>query len=139
MPAPDTLGPQFSEFVNRVRQTGGATMNLRSGRLVDPGVGVYMVGGQTGKSGARIPTQKIPLNDFNEQYAQKVAQSLRSQKGGRGGNMGAWADEGNVEMDSSGITRRKTKALRNGQRRGEKEIWDNKNMRGIDTGGRAAQ
>lgn len=128
---------QFQQFVDRVRQTGGATMNLRSGRLIEPGAKVYMVGGQPGKTGTRIPTQKVPVNDFGVEQARQAAQSVREQRGGRGGNLGAWQDEGNIELDASGVTHRRGKAIRNGRRRHEKEIWDNEHMRGIDTGGRS--
>lgn len=136
MAASDHLGPQFQSFVDRVSQTGGATMNMRSGRLVAPGQKAYMVGGLPDKTGTRIPTTKIPVSEFSAQHVQEHVERLQTSKKGKGGNLGAWVDEGNVELDASGITTRKNKALRNGARRGEKEIWDNANMRGIDTGGR---
>lgn len=125
------------QFVNRVNKTGGATMDLRSGKLVQPGKRGYMVGGESDTSGNRIPTRTIPEAEFGEHHVHAAVQALQALTGGRGRvNLGAWKDNGNVELDASSRTRRQGEAVRKGRARGEKEIWDNKNMRGIDTGGR---
>ena len=135
MSAHDNLSAK--QFVDRVKATGGATMNIKSGRLVNPGAKTYMVGGEPDTSGQRISTRKIPADEFAEKHVEEAVAILRDKTGGRARvNLGAWQDEGNVEIDASATTRRRGEAVRKGRSRGEKAIWDNRHMREIDTGGR---
>jgi len=135
MSAADHL--RAEQFVNRVRATGGATMNLRTGKLVNPGTRAYMVGGEPDKSGVRIPTHAVPADEFAAKHVEEAAALLREATGNRARvHLGAWQDDGNVEIDASSVTRRRGEAIRKGRNRNEKAIWDNKHMREVDTGGR---
>lgn len=130
-------GQQFTQFVERVHQTGGATMSLQSGKLLNPGKRAYLVGGEPDSTGVRIPTQRVPVEDFQEKHVQEMTSELLRRTGGRGKvNLGAWSEDGHVEMDASSSAHRPGEAVRKGRNRGEKAIWDNKHMREIDTGGR---
>lgn len=122
------------QFVDRVKQTGGATMNARTGQLVNPGQKAYMIGGEPDKHGARIPTKYVPASEFNEGHVHDAVNALREVTGNRARvNLGAWQDDGNVELDASSTTRRPGEAIRKGRGRGEKAIWDNRKMREVNT------
>lgn len=125
------------QFVNHVNKTGGATMSVNSGKMVQPGKKGYMVGGEPDTEGNRIPTRSVPEAEFGEGHVYDAVKALHELTGGRPGvHLGAWKDNGNVELDASRMTKKPGEAIRKGRARGEKAIWDNKKMTEIDTGGR---
>jgi hypothetical protein len=106
--------------------------------MVNPGRKTYMVGSEPDTKGRPIPTAVVKSEDFSASHVNDAADTIRAATGNRARvNVGAWQDEGNVYIDASGTTKRPGEAIRKGRNRNEKEIWDNKRMRGIDTGGRA--
>lgn len=137
MSAADHLSPQFDQanaerFVSEVRATGGASMDVHSGRLVQPGQHGYMVGGESDISGHRIRTGYVPASELDAGRVQRGVQWLRENTTGRHMMLGAWTDSaGNVELDAS-RSMHKHHALREGRARGEKAIWDNHHMKQID-------
>jgi hypothetical protein len=125
------------QFVSRVKKTGGATANLATGKMVNPGKRAYMVGGERDTKGQPIPADIIPAQEFGPEHVENAARKVTEATGGRARvHLGAWQDEGKVYLDASSVTKRPGEAIRKGRSRGEFEIWDNKRMRGIDTGGR---
>ena len=124
------------QFVQRVRDTGGASMNIRSGKLLAPGKKAYVVGGEPDKSGAAIPPVSVDAGEFGESHVSAMLGNVRSATGNRARtNIGAWSDNGKVVLDASAVTKRPGEAIRKGKNRDQQSIWDNKHMREIDTGG----
>ena len=136
MSAQDALNTR--QFVNRVKATGGATANIRTGKLVNPGKKTYMVGSEPDTKGQPIPTVAVNSEDFNASHVTDAANTIKAATGNRARvNVGAWEDEGKVYLDASATVKRPGEAIRKGRNRKEKSVWDNRRMRGIDTGGRA--
>jgi hypothetical protein len=124
------------QFVNQVRKTGGASMDERSGKLMQPGQRGYMVGGEPDTEGNQIPPKKIPSDEFGPQHVTDALASLNQATGGRARtNLGAWEDEGNVVLDAASRVKRPGEAVRKGRNRNQIAVWDNKHMREINTGG----
>lgn len=121
------------QFVAHVQQHGGATMNLKTGQILSPGKKAYVVGGEKDTSGQRIPTKYVPAEHFNADTVSAHMDHLSANTKGKGASIGAWSDNGNVELDASRTVKRPGEAVRKGAARGEKAVWDNKNMSEIDT------
>lgn len=122
---------RHQNFVDQVNKTGGASMNVKSGKLVQPGSKGYMVGGTPG-----VPTKRVPAEEFGPQHVAEYEDSIKSHTKNWGQmHVGAWSDAGNVEMDASTKVGRKKEAVRKGRNRNEKAIWDLKGSKEIDTGG----
>lgn len=121
------------QFVAHVQQYGGGTMDLKTGNILTPGKKAYVVGGEKDKSGERIPTHYVPQEHFNADTVAKHMDTLSGAMKGKGASIGAWSDNGNVELDASRAVRRPKEAIRKGAARGEKAIWNNKKMSEIDT------
>jgi hypothetical protein len=132
------MSADHEKFVQQVQQTGGASMNLSTGKLLPPDARGYMVGGESDRSGQQIPAWSVPEHEFSTDHVGKFVDYMKSVVGssGRGLHVGAWKDEGNVEMDASRKIKRPGEAIRKGRARGEKAIYDIKGKRDIDTGGR---
>jgi hypothetical protein len=119
---------QFSELA---RETGGATMHLRSNQVVTPGAPGFMVGGEPDRSGARVPTA-YHQGELSPGDVLRHQQRLRSQTRAPEAAIGTWKDTDvsppTHEVDLSAIYQNRTKAERVGRRRGEKAIWHNAAM-----------
>jgi len=125
-----------AQFVSRVKSTGGATANLSTGKLVNPGTKGYMVGGERDTKGAQIPSTIVPSSEFGEQHVAEAANKIRGATGNRARtHLGAWEDSGKVYLDAASVTKRPGEAIRKGRARNEISIWDNKRMKEIKTGG----
>lgn len=126
----------YEKFVNQVQKTGGASMDLNSGKLLQPGKKGFMVGGEPDRHGAPIPAHAVPEDDFGEKHVSDFVNYMKNVSGSTFRvNVGAWKDNGEVVMDASKKAKRAKEAIRKGRNRDQKAIWDNKNMREIDTGG----
>lgn len=122
---------RHQHFVDQVKKTGGASMNVKSGKLVQPGSKGYMVGGTPG-----VPTKRVPAEEFGPQHVADYEDSIKSHTKNWGSmHVGAWGDSGNVELDASVKVPRAKEAIRKGRNRNEKAIWNNKKMTEVDTGG----
>jgi len=138
MSAQDNMNAQ--QFVDRVKATGGATANIRTGKLVSPGKKVYMVGSEPDTKGQPIPTTTVKAEDFSAGHALTATNNIRAATGNRARvNVGAWQDQGNVYIDASATVKRPGEAIRKGRNRNEAAIWDNRKMKSIDTGGVAGK
>jgi hypothetical protein len=134
MSATDHLNPQL--FAQQVSKTGGASMNLNSGRLVQPGQSGYMVGGESDRSGGAIPSWNVPESEFGPEHVSKFAAHVQDATGNaRGMHVGGWKSDGQVYLDASRKVKRPKQATRMGKSRNQISVWDNKHMREIPTGG----
>lgn len=126
-PLPPVLsGMQFAHATNT---DGGATQDLRTGRMLQPGTKGYIVGGEPDSHGQRIPTHyheglMSPLD------AIKHRSRLRQSTQALGASLGSWRDNGKVEIDASRVTSKK-QAVSLGKQRGEKAVWNNKRGREV--------
>lgn len=125
------------EFVRRVNQTGGASMGLHSGRLLQPGRSGYMVGGEADRHGNPIPSWNVPESDFGAEHVEKFVDYMKGVTGSsfRDVHVGAWKNEGEVVMDSSRKVKRAKQAIRMGKNRNQISVWNNRQMKEIPTGG----
>lgn len=124
---------QAQQFAAHVQKYGGATMNVRTGAILPPGKRAYVVGGEPDLSGQRIPTKYVPSSEFGHEAVLSHWQHLAANTRGKNVNLGAWSDNGNVELDASRSVKRPREAIRKGSSRGEKAVWDNGRMTEIDT------
>jgi hypothetical protein len=121
---------RHENFVNQVNKTGGASMNVKSGKLVQPGSKGFMVGG------SGVPTARVPEAEFGPEHVAAYEDQIQKHTKNWGSmHVGAWKDDGHVEMDASQKFGRRKEAVRKGKARNEKAIWDNKSMKEVDTGG----
>lgn len=139
------------QFATNTQRQGGATQNLRTGRLLkgnirvkdeigkhvevpntaDPG---YIVSGEPDTSGQRIPTRYIPRKEATPIVAIQERSRLQEATNSPEAALGWWRDKGKaapVESDASAVYRDRRRAKLIGRRRGEKAIWDNKRQREI--------
>lgn len=140
------------QFATNTQRQGGATQNLRTGRLlkgnkrtIDPDTGQhvevhgtadpgYIVSGEPDRSGSRIPTRYIPRKEATPLEALHERSRLQEQTNSPNASLGWWRDKGKaapVESDASAVYRDRRRATQIGRRRGEKAIWDNKGQREI--------
>lgn len=125
-----------SDFVRRVQESGGASMELGSGRLLQPGQRGYMVGGEADRHGGMIPSWNVPASEFGEEHVAKFVDYMRGTVGSTfRTNVGAWRDGDEVVMDASRKVPRAGEAIRKGRKRNQLAVWDNRRMREIGTGG----
>jgi hypothetical protein len=118
------------QFASQTAKTGGASMNLKSGRVISPGDPGHFVGGEPDSSGQRIPTAKH-AGDLSPMDVLSHRQRLQAKTSASHANMGAWKDDGKTEIDASGSYANKRTAMKVGKRREEKAIWDNQNSKEI--------
>jgi hypothetical protein len=116
------------QFVSQVQKTGGASMDVRSGKLLQPGQRGLMVGGVQG-----IPETRIPAEHFGEQHVKDAVTHIQNATKGSGIHIGAWSEGGDVVLDASEKIKRPGEAIRKAKNRGQDAVWDNKSMKEIDT------
>lgn len=139
------------QFATNTQRQGGATQNLRTGRLLKGNVRVkdpsgqhrevpgtadegYIVSGEPDRSGKRIPTRYIPRKEATPMEAISERSRLQRQTSSPEASLGWWRDQGKaapVESDASAVYHDRRRAEKIGRRRSEKAIWDNKNQREI--------
>jgi hypothetical protein len=119
------------QFATQTAKTGGATMNAKSGRLLEPGRPAYVVGGEPNDKGTRVPTEETPVSEFSPATVIQHWNRIRSQSMNQPfANVGSWVDtkagpNAPVEVDQSGTYADRASAKVIGKHRGEKAIWDN--------------
>lgn len=141
------------QFATNTQRQGGATQNLATGRLLkgnkrikDPATGQrvevpgtadsgYIVSGEPDRSGARIPTRKIPRKEATPMMALHERARLQETTDSPNASLGWWRDQNTkaqkVESDASAVYNDRRVAKQVGRRRGEKAIWSNHEQREI--------
>lgn len=126
----------YEKFIQQVQKTGGASMDLNSGKLLQPGKPGYMVGGEADRHGAPIPSWGVPESDFGDEHVSKFVDYMKQASGSTfRTHVGAWKDNGEVVMDASKKVKRAKEAIRKGKNRDQKAIWNNGKMTEVSTGG----
>lgn len=125
-------------FEHLTKATGGSTMNLKTGELIDtsnPAKDTYVVGGEPDVKGNRIPTKLLSNPNTSPMFLKQVLQQRRAlvkKTGDRpGASMGSWLPAGakQVDLDASGIEPDLAKAMDKARVRNEKAIWSTKKFR----------
>jgi len=125
-------------FEHLTKTTGGSTMNLKTGELIDtnnPAKDTYVVGGEPDVKGNRIPTKPLSNPNTSPMFLKQVLQQRRilTRKMGDRPNasMGSWLPEGakKVDLDASGIEPDLARAMDKARVRNEKAIFSTKKFR----------
>jgi hypothetical protein len=119
-------------FGAAIRNTGGASINLKTNEFLKKNEPVYMVGGEEGVAPAELPpfagSTEPPLSDIvNQLYRVKTSV-------GNSGEvyLGAWNNEkGNIVFDASRKYEDRGQAMGVARTRREDAIYDVKNERDI--------
>lgn len=140
-------GPRISnpvlsavQFAADTRDFGGATMNVHTNKVAQPGDPLVFVGGEPNNRGERIPTHYVDSGSDNPQLTPKNVIDQKGRVAGQSrGNpvmsLGSWVDSKNksagVQVDASGGYRNRRQAEDLVLSRHEDAAWDMKNMRNI--------
>lgn len=119
-------------FSHATHNEGGATLNLSTNRLINPGTEAYMVGGERNTMGERIPTQM--LNSVPPLSALQMMEHVRKETGGaKGASVGSWKNPktGEFELDASRSYPDQKWAMSTANARNEAAIFDMKNLKDI--------
>jgi hypothetical protein len=119
-------------------ESGGATANANTMRLVQPGREMYIVGkeptapNKKGKAKS-IPTTYVPQKGLHPmRVVQEAAKIVKKTKGRPTVNIGSWKNEGKFELDASRGYPTEKEAMGLADDRNEIAIWDNKNEKPIN-------
>jgi hypothetical protein len=122
------------KFARQTTETGGATMGVRTGKLLQPGRKAYVVGAEPDTEGNPVAGVQISQDQFSPEHVKAAHARIAKVTGGRARvGLGAWTHEGSVYLDAVATTSRPSEAIRKGRNRGEMSVWDNKNMSEIPT------
>lgn len=140
LPAGTTRNPVLSAviFGKTADETGGATMNVRTGEVAKAHTPGYIVGGQPDRSGRRVPTSYESKSDLGQilSHREKIASGTDAPHAA----LGYWRDtevpDSKFEVDSSAIFRDRRTAKVVAKRRGEKSVWDLDKMQDIRVDGK---
>lgn len=119
-------------FSHATHNEGGATLNLGTNRLINPGTEAYMVGGERNTVGERVPTKM--LNSVPPLSALQMMEHVRKETGGtKGASVGSWKNPktGEFELDASRSYPNKEWALSTAKKRNEAAIFNMKTMEDI--------
>jgi len=128
------------DFIDSTNQYGGASINLHSGRVVQPGDKVYLVGKEPSRlSGHAVPTEFESTGTSNPKLNAKQFAShftrLKSHATDAKAVMGSWVDskakEKGVQIDLSTGHKYKKIAEKKMIDRNEDAVWNMHNMRNI--------
>ena len=114
------------QFANQTKQFGGATMDVHSFRVAQPGEHITFVGGQRDSKGKSIPEETIPHEALTMPKVLQKAKEVRRQMGpGRGSSLGAWAPEDNrgVVLDASKGYQTEPLAMKDAQSTNQEAIY----------------
>jgi len=131
------------DFIDSTNNYGGASINLTSGNVIQPGEKVYLVGKEPSKlSGHSVPTEfestgtqtpKLNAKQFASHFLR-----LQSHAADSKAVMGSWVDTKNkktkekgVQIDLSTGHKYKKAAERKMIMRNEDAVWNMHNMRNI--------
>lgn len=121
-----------------IAQNGGVTVSAKPGSDPMP-VGEkkwYGVGGAKDyDTGQRYP-EKITRGSINETLAHILdverGNISRSQQGVPPAHVGGWSEGGETVLDATSVTRSKRQAMRMAYQRGERKVFDAKNIDELD-------
>lgn len=119
-------------FGSDIRNTGGASINLHTRKLLDDKSHGYMVGGEEGVA----PAEVAPIAGSSEPPLNAIINQMHRVKTSVGNSgevyLGAWNDEkGNVVFDASRKYGNVDEAMGVAKARREDAIYDVKNKRSI--------
>lgn len=128
------------DFIDSTRDYGGASINLQSGKLAQPGDKLYLVGKEPSKqSGYPVPTEFESQNSPHPTLSAKQFAShflrLKGHASDSKAMMGSWVDSKNkekgVQIDLSTGHKYKKSAEKKMIARNEDAVWNMKSMRNI--------
>lgn len=134
--------PQAAQdFIDSTREHGGASINLQSGKLAQPGEKLHIVGGETSKrTGERVPTAYENPNGSTltpRQFSFHFNR-LKTETKDPKAMMGSWVDKSTkkgrakgVQIDLSTGYAQKKRAEDKMIERDEDAIWNMKSMRNV--------
>lgn len=114
------------QFANHTKEFGGATMDVRSYRVAQPGDHVTFVGGQRDSKGKSIPEEVIPQEQLTMPKVLNKAKEVRRQMGpGRGSSLGSWVpgDNRGVVLDASKGYQTEPLAMKDAQSTNQEAIY----------------
>lgn len=115
------------QFAHLTRTEGGATMNVHTNKIAEPGDSVYFVGGERDRHGERIPTayegDLSPADVIRHKNRLKAAAGNNPVM-----NLGSWQEAGKTEVDASGGYADLATAMDHMRARNEKALWNMKSM-----------
>lgn len=121
------------QFAAHTEKHGGATMNVHTGKILQPGEHGYVVGGEPStKTGKRVETGyeagPVSAGTVMHHWAR-----VKGETSGPNVNLGSWKDAGNTEFDASSVYHDRRQATELAGKRAEKAVWDNAKGEEIDT------
>ena len=128
------------DFIDSTRNYGGASINLQSGKLAQPGDKLYLVGKEPSqKSGHPVPTEFESQGSAHPTLSAKQFAShflrLKGHTSDPKAMMGSWVDskdkEKGVQIDLSTGHKYKKSAEKKMIDRNEDAVWNMKSMRNI--------
>ena len=127
------------DFIDQSKsESGGATANANTMRLVQPGREMYIVGKEPTAPNKRgktkpIPTTYVPVEGLHPmRVVQEAAKIVKKTKANPKVNLGSWKNEGKFELDASRGYPTEKEAMGLAKDRNEIAIWDNKNEKPIN-------
>lgn len=128
------------EFIDSTNKHGGASINLASGKVAQPGENLYLVGKEPSqRSGHPVPTAfestgskspNLSAHQFSSHFLR-----LKGETSDPKAMMGSWVDtkakEKGVQIDLSTGHKYKKAAEKKMITRNEDAVWNMKNMRNI--------
>jgi hypothetical protein len=114
------------QFANHTKEFGGATMDVRSYRVAQPGDHMTYVGGQNDTKGKSIPEEVIPHEALTMPKVLNKAKEIRRQMGpGRGSSLGSWAPDDNrgVVLDASKGYASEPLAMKDARRTNQEAVY----------------
>ena len=121
------------QFKEHTEKHGGATMNVHTGKILQPGESGIVVGGEPSKTGKRVETGYVGNDKLDTAKVMHQWARVKDATSGANVNLGSWKDAGNTEFDASSVVHDRRQAVSLGRSRAEKAVWDNARGQEIDT------
>jgi hypothetical protein len=136
-PHPIASAVQFAAVHDDPKTPFGASMNVNTGKMAIAGKSDgYAVGKVPGRNGSPVPTSTASRRGARVGLGEVIHNTIRVRNATAGqpdAHVGSWYDSGTrkVEYDASELVRDKGAALGKAKTRGEKAIFDMRNVREI--------
>ena len=131
---------EAQKFIDRTKEHRGASMFLRSKKVIEPGQSTYLVGKEPSqKTGKSVPTEFVNKGSAHpglspKQFAQHFLR-LSGESSRPTAVMGSWVDEEaphkGVQVDLSAGFKTRKSAEKKMVERNEDAVWDMKSMANI--------